>query len=140
MGERRGFVMAGGTHEGVFCRFAIPDETVRRGQRVSTTVGSGDGGEGEEGEAYLALASLTLIRGRARSSLSRWLCSVRRRSLSSDMDCLCGREFMVGFDARGRGASAGCVRASCAGAEGASGKRRAQRRAAKVSQRRANEC
>lgn len=25
--------MAGGTHEGVFCRFAIPDETVRRGQR-----------------------------------------------------------------------------------------------------------
>ena len=62
---------------------------------MSTAVESGDGGEAGEGETHLALASLTLIRGRARSSLSRWLCSVRRRSLSSDMDCLCGREFMV---------------------------------------------
>lgn len=44
---------------------------------------------------YLALASLTLMRGRARSSRRRWLCSVRRRSLSSDMDCLCGRAFIV---------------------------------------------
>lgn len=43
----------------------------------------------------LALASLTLILGRARSSLSLWLCSVRRRSLSSDIDCLCGREFIM---------------------------------------------
>lgn len=34
------------------------------------------------------LASLTLILGLFRSSLSLWLCSVRRRSLSSDMDCL----------------------------------------------------
>jgi len=42
----------------------------------------------------LALASLTLIRGLAKSSLSRWLCSVRRRSFSSDMDCLCGRPFI----------------------------------------------
>jgi len=43
----------------------------------------------------LALASLTLILGRVRSSLNRWLCSVRRRSFSSDMDCLCGRAFMM---------------------------------------------
>lgn len=42
------------------------------------------------------LASLTLILGLFRSSLSLWLCSVNRRSLSSDMDCLCGREDMVG--------------------------------------------
>ena len=56
---------------------------------------SGPTAAGAERETHLALASLTLIRGRARSSLSRWLCSVRRRSLSSDMDCLCGREFMV---------------------------------------------
>lgn len=40
-------------------------------------------------------ASLTRIRGRWRSSRSRELCSVSRRSLSSDMDCLCGREYMV---------------------------------------------
>lgn len=37
------------------------------------------------------LASLTLILGRARSSLSLVLCSVRRLSLSSAIDCLCGR-------------------------------------------------
>jgi len=43
----------------------------------------------------LALASLTRTLGRARSSLRRWLCSVRRRSFSSDIDCLCGREFIV---------------------------------------------
>jgi len=35
----------------------------------------------------LALASLTLIRGRARSSLRRWLCSIRRLNFSSDIDC-----------------------------------------------------
>src|SRR6266702_2306618 len=39
----------------------------------------------------LALASLTRMRGRPRSSRSRWLCSRRRRSLSSDMDCF-GRD------------------------------------------------
>lgn len=39
----------------------------------------------------LALASLTRMRGRARSSRRRWLCSSSRRSLSSDMDCF-GRE------------------------------------------------
>lgn len=38
--------------------------------------------------AYLALASETFSRGLARSSLSRWLCSRRRLSLSSDIDCL----------------------------------------------------
>lgn len=43
----------------------------------------------------LALASLTRILGRARSSLNRWLCSVNRLSFNSDMDCLCGREFIV---------------------------------------------
>lgn len=36
---------------------------------------------------YLELASLTLIRGRARSSLRRWLCSIRRLNFSSDIDC-----------------------------------------------------
>ena len=36
---------------------------------------------------YLALASLTLIRGRPRSSLRRWLCSIRRLNFSSDIDC-----------------------------------------------------
>lgn len=46
-------------------------------------------------KAHLWLASLTLRRGRARSSRNRWLCSVRRRNLSSDMDCLCGREFIL---------------------------------------------
>ena len=45
--------------------------------------------------ADLSAASLTRMRGLARSSLSLWLCSVSLRSLSSDMDCLCGREFMV---------------------------------------------
>jgi hypothetical protein len=48
------------------------------------------------GNKNLALASLTLTRGLAKSSRSRWLCSVRRRSFSSDIDCLCGRVFMVG--------------------------------------------
>ena len=51
---------------------------------------------------HLALASLTRIRGRARSSRSRWLCSVRRRSLSSDIDCLCGRPFMFDRVEEGR--------------------------------------
>ena len=37
-------------------------------------------------EPYLALASLTFTRGRARSSLRRWLCSIKRLSLSSDID------------------------------------------------------
>lgn len=44
---------------------------------------------------HLALASLTRILGRAKSSLNRWLCSVNLLSFSSDIDCLCGREFMV---------------------------------------------
>ena len=34
----------------------------------------------------LALASLTRMRGRPRSSRNRWLCSIKRRSFSSDMD------------------------------------------------------
>jgi len=38
------------------------------------------------GAAYLALASLTRTLGLARSSLSRWLCSIKRRSFSSDID------------------------------------------------------
>src|SRR5882762_4787453 len=42
----------------------------------------------------LALASLTLMRGRLRSSRRRWLCSSSRRSLSSDMDCF-GRDDMM---------------------------------------------
>lgn len=54
--------------------------------------------------AHLALASLTRIRGRERSSLSRWLCSVRRRSLSSDIDWLRGREefMLAGGEGRAR--------------------------------------
>lgn len=43
----------------------------------------------------LALASLTRTRGRARSSLRRWLCSINLLSLSSDMDCLWGRELIA---------------------------------------------
>ena len=51
---------------------------------------------------HLALASLTRIRGRWRSSFSRWLCSVRRRSLSSDIDCLCGRLFIFAGGCSGK--------------------------------------
>lgn len=43
----------------------------------------------------LALASLTRMRGRPRSSRNRWLCSIRRRSFSSDMDGF-GREDDMG--------------------------------------------
>jgi hypothetical protein len=51
--------------------------------------------------AHLLLASATFILGRFKSSFSRWLCSVSRRSFSSDMDCLCGRAaFIVGGRAR----------------------------------------
>ncbi len=47
---------------------------------------------------YLALASLTLTRGRARSSRRRWLCSIRRLSFSSDIDWRPPvRELMLGF-------------------------------------------
>jgi len=35
----------------------------------------------------LALASLTRTLGLAKSSRKRWLCSVKRRSFSSDIDC-----------------------------------------------------
>lgn len=42
------------------------------------------------------LASLTLILGLLRSSFSRWLCSTKRRNLSSDIDCFWGREFILG--------------------------------------------
>ena len=55
----------------------------------------------ERRRTHLALASLTRILGRARSSLSLWLCSVNLLSFSSDIDCLCGREFMVVFYAGG---------------------------------------
>ena len=48
---------------------------------------------------HLLLASLTLIRGRAKSSLSRWLCSESLRSLSSDMDCLGTRPLMLATEA-----------------------------------------
>ena len=95
--------MGPGTHEGIFCRFAIPDETgYKRTGELGSLLGALSraarclrGGRRYGKRAHLALASLTLIRGRARSSLKRWLCSVRRRSLSSDIDCLWGREFMV---------------------------------------------
>lgn len=42
----------------------------------------------------LALASLTLIRGRARSSFSRWLCSSNLLNLSSVIDCFGPRELI----------------------------------------------
>ena len=48
----------------------------------------------------LALASLTRMRGRPRSSRNRWLCSRRRRSLSSDMDCF-GRDDIENNGQRG---------------------------------------
>jgi len=43
----------------------------------------------------LPLASLTRFRGLARSSRRRSMCSHKRRYLSSDMDCLWGRELMM---------------------------------------------
>lgn len=86
------------THKRVFRRFAVANQTgsrsvafVMRTRRLSSHYEM----------THLALASLTRIRGLARSSRSRWLCSVRRRSLSSDIDCLCGRPFM--FDESGEG-------------------------------------
>ena len=57
--------------------------------------------KGQRSRTHLALASLTFILGLARSSLNRWLCSRRRRSFSSDIDCLCGRfivVYLVGTD------------------------------------------
>ena len=75
---------------------------IRRGlavvdQAVTQQAGMSNGGCWERHRgAHLLLASLTLILGRARSSLSLWLCSDSLRSLSSDMDCLCGR-FMMYF-------------------------------------------
>lgn len=44
---------------------------------------------------YVLLASLTLILGLAKSSLKRELCSVNRRSLSSCIDILCGRDCSI---------------------------------------------
>ena len=74
-------VGANTTDEVVFCCFAVPDEArVANIHEQSAPV--------EAGLTYLALASLTLIRGLAKSSRRRALCSVRRLSLSSDMDCL----------------------------------------------------
>ena len=66
------------TNEVIFGGFAVSNKTV--GIDVSCA------GRGVIICAYLALASLTLTRGRARSSLRRWLCSIRRLSLSSDID------------------------------------------------------
>jgi hypothetical protein len=51
------------------------------------------------GGAHLLAASLARMRGRVRSSRRRWLCSVSRRSLSSDMLCLCGRALIVSYGA-----------------------------------------
>jgi hypothetical protein len=50
--------------------------------------------------AHLEDASLTRMRERPRSSRRRWLCSSRRRSLSSDIDCF-ARELMAGCGWRG---------------------------------------
>lgn len=44
---------------------------------------------------HLELASETRTLGRSKSSRRRWLCSVSLRSFSSDMDCLCGRAFIL---------------------------------------------
>lgn len=46
-------------------------------------------------DTHVRLASLTLILGLARSSLSRELCSVNRRSLSSCIDILWGRDCSI---------------------------------------------
>lgn len=51
-------------------------------------------GHGDEIDTNLALASLTLTRGRARSSRSRWLCSSNLLSLSSVIDCFGPRELI----------------------------------------------
>jgi len=66
------------TNEVIFGGFAVSNKTVEQMNHARY--------EGDNVCAYLALASLTLTRGRARSSLRRWLCSIRRLSLSSDID------------------------------------------------------
>jgi len=77
------------THKVVLGRLAISYQTVIK---VEPTIHLW---QRKRWSTHLALASLTLTLGLAKSSRNRWLCSVKRRSLSSDMDCLCGREFMV---------------------------------------------
>lgn len=66
------------TNEVIFGGFAVSNKTAEQMNHARY--------EGDNVYAYLALASLTLTRGRARSSLRRWLCSIRRLSLSSDID------------------------------------------------------
>ena len=86
-------------HQMVCCCLAVSNETGRRETR-SAPLSKGRGNRTD-----LALASLTFILGLARSSLSRWLCSRRRRSLSSDIDCLCGRFIVVDVVGRKDGLS-----------------------------------
>jgi hypothetical protein len=71
-------------HEVVFRRFAVADETVidHASQILSTERGR------NAATTHLELASLTRMRGRAKSSRSRWLCSSTLLSFSSDMACL----------------------------------------------------
>jgi hypothetical protein len=81
------------------------DEVVLRALAVPDQAGarpvSGTPPCGIAGGAHLEDASLTRMRERPRSSRRRWLCSSRRRSLSSDIDCF-ARELMVGYGWRGR--------------------------------------
>lgn len=83
----------------MICRgLAIPNQA-----EATQSAPSVDTPRKREGPTHLALASLTFILGLARSSLNRWLCSRRRRSLSSDIDCLCGRFIMAYLTERGVG-------------------------------------
>ena len=66
------------TNQMVLRCLTIPNKTAQTRQQSH---------QGTRKAIYLALASLTLIRGRARSSLRRWLCSIRRLNFSSDIDC-----------------------------------------------------
>ena len=85
------------THEMIWCGLAIVDQAEKT-RRVSNHKR-----RRRRGSPHLLLASLTLIRGLARSSLSRWLCSESLRSLSSDMDCFATRPLMVGWACTGVG-------------------------------------
>lgn len=81
-------------HKVVLCALAVVDQPITS-KHAKLSVSSSSKGRGSRGETYDCEASETRIRGRSRSSFRRWLCSVKRRSLSSDMDCLCGLTFIV---------------------------------------------
>jgi hypothetical protein len=73
-------------------------------RRCEDTNAKGLGRMIEKGaDTHLLLASETRMRGRPKSSLRRWLCSVSLRSLSSDMDCFAREDIVEEGGARGVG-------------------------------------